>query len=447
MTRVGYTGGFSDYTWGDSDVHNLLSTIPVNGTFTMPEAGYINDYAIYAAGDGANVAAEMALQHANLGAVVAFRDFTIASGSRSVGGQAWQVHGGLNIFAAKGTQFVIVLWRAESSQGFVWSWQPGTSYQYDDATEATAPSQGGVLPSTHDLNGGDALGAYFDYTPAAPIIASASQNNATPGTTIALYGNAFTGVSAVSLGGVACSFSVISDTQLNVTIPSGQYYQSTFAVTNAYGTSTSSFAFTTDYAPTITSVSPGNGPVGTNVVLSGYLMATTSAVYFNGVGAVFSVQSDNQITATVPSGAVTGPITVATAYGSTNTASFTVNYPPSISNVTPSPAPPGTSVTITGAYFVGATSVKFNGVNATSFTVNSQTSLTATVPSNAGSGSPLTVTTPYGTATYGGFTSSQTYSYDGTTWQETVSNDSFDGSAQQQVAVLVFDGTTWQQIG
>src|SRR5205814_402873 len=60
----------------------------------------------------------------------------------------------------------------------------------------------------------------------------------------------------------------------------------------------------------------------------------------------------------------------------------------------------GTSVTITGTNFTGATAVKFGSTNATSFKVNSPASITATAP--AGSGMvDVTVTTSAGTTATG----------------------------------------------
>jgi uncharacterized repeat protein (TIGR01451 family) len=75
----------------------------------------------------------------------------------------------------------------------------------------------------------------------------------------------------------------------------------------------------------------------------------------------------------------------------------TVNpRPPTISGFTPTSGPVGTSVTIAGMNFTGASAVKFNGTSA-SFT-NSDTQIIATVPSTATTG-PISVTTPGGTAT------------------------------------------------
>lgn len=58
----------------------------------------------------------------------------------------------------------------------------------------------------------------------------------------------------------------------------------------------------------------------------------------------------------------------------------------------------GTTVTITGTAFTGATSVKFGSSNATTFTVNSDTQITATSPAGAAGTVDVTVTTSVGTS-------------------------------------------------
>ncbi len=71
---------------------------------------------------------------------------------------------------------------------------------------------------------------------------------------------------------------------------------------------------------------------------------------------------------------------------------------PKLSSFSPTSGAVGTVVTITGTYFTGTNSVKFNGVAATSFTVNSDTQVTVTVPTGAKTGS-ISILTPGGTAT------------------------------------------------
>jgi hypothetical protein len=155
-------------------------------------------------------------------------------------------------------------------------------------------------------------------------------------------------------------------------------------------------------APTVASFTPSDGTVGTGVTLTGQYFTGATSVKFNNTSASFKVVSDTSITTTVPANATSGPITVTTpsGTGTSGATTFTVQLPPAplITSFSPSGGGPvGTAVTLTGQYFTGASSVKFNGTTA-SFHVVSDTSITTTVPANASSGS-ITVATPSGTAT------------------------------------------------
>jgi hypothetical protein len=81
------------------------------------------------------------------------------------------------------------------------------------------------------------------------------------------------------------------------------------------------------------------------------------------------------------------------------TSASCIPNPPAVTSLSPTsgPASGGTSVTITGTDFTGASAVKFGGTAAASFAVNSDTQITATSP--AGSGTvDVTVTTIGGTS-------------------------------------------------
>ncbi len=131
--------------------------------------------------------------------------------------------------------------------------------------------------------------------------------------------------------------------------------------------------------PTITSFTPLSGEAGTVVTINGTkLTGTTNVMFGNTPATNFTVVSATQITAVVPAGATTGKITITTPNGSAESVGdFTIiGELPTISGFNPTSGPAGTSVTISGAAFNGATAVTFNGVNASSFTVNSATQIT-----------------------------------------------------------------------
>ncbi len=60
---------------------------------------------------------------------------------------------------------------------------------------------------------------------------------------------------------------------------------------------------------------PTTGTVGTNVVILGNGLTSSTRVTFNGIPATFTVSADTYISATVPFGATTGPIVVTTPAG------------------------------------------------------------------------------------------------------------------------------------
>jgi len=140
---------------------------------------------------------------------------------------------------------------------------------------------------------------------------------------------------------------------------------------------------------------PGTGPVGATVTISGTGFSPTpsqNTVTFNGVTAAVTSATPTQLVTTVPAGAATGPISVTAPAGSaTSSSTFTVTAatgPPTITGFTPTIGTAGTPVTITGTNFdptVANDRVKLNR----SFAVVSSaapSTLVAPVPASTGSG-------------------------------------------------------------
>jgi len=143
------------------------------------------------------------------------------------------------------------------------------------------------------------------------------------GSTVEVLGGGFTGATNVKFNGASASFHVVSDTYLTAIVPAGAT-TGQVKVTTPSGTLTSSTKFRV--TPTILSFQPTSGPVGTQVMITGTGLTQTSKVSFGGVPATaFRVNSDAQVTATVPSGAKTGKITITTPGGTaTSSGTFTV---------------------------------------------------------------------------------------------------------------------------
>jgi IPT/TIG domain len=245
-------------------------------------------------------------------------------------------------------------------------------------------------------------------------ITSVSPTTENVGCEININGTGFApaSVSSVTIDGATAVFQAVSATLISAVVPAGATGPAEIVVIQGVADTDNFNGFTADATAcpvTVSGFNPTTGVVGTSVVITGTGFAAGATVKFNQTTATaVVVNSPTQITATVPTGATTGPIRV-TVSGNTarSTANFTVTPvpAPTITSFTPTFGPVGTSVTITGTNFSGTvggvnfttTGVTFNNVAAT-FVVNSATQITATVPSTATTG-PIRVTTPGGTAT------------------------------------------------
>ncbi len=142
------------------------------------------------------------------------------------------------------------------------------------------------------------------------------------GTSVGIIGQGFNTATGVKFGNGLGSAKVISDNYMIATAIAGA---TTGQVTVLEPGGNLVTPETFKVLPTITSFSPSAGAVGSSVVITGMSLIQASAVTIGGVKATFTVNSDTQVTAVVPAGALTGKIKITTKGGAAASATnFTV---------------------------------------------------------------------------------------------------------------------------
>ncbi|WP_223693745.1 IPT/TIG domain-containing protein [Leifsonia poae] len=262
-------------------------------------------------------------------------------------------------------------------------------------------------------NGASNAGA-FTFDPAPPAITTIVPDHGpeTGGTVVTITGTGFTGATGVTFGGTpGTGFTVVNDTTITVTTPAHAAGAADVVVQSPNGDSApGTFTFDVVVPPVITGLTPVHGPEagGTVVTITGtgftgatgvlfgvsapvalFRLATPSLVLPTGSvpGTHFAVVNDTTITVTSPAHAP-GPVdvTVLSPKGDSAPGTFVFDPSTTIDTVDPGsgPAAGGTTVTISGHCFTGATGVLFGTTPATSFTVVDDTTITAVSPAGTG---------------------------------------------------------------
>ncbi len=174
------------------------------------------------------------------------------------------------------------------------------------------------------LGPGNGTGVFYSLNVGLAPFAKLAAASGVQGATIGIFGQGFLSATSVTFGGVATTFTKAGDNYLTAKVPVGAPTGSVVVVMPK-GNLTSSQIFSV--TPTVASFTPTSGKVGTVVTITGTGLAQTTKVTFHSAkDATFTVKSDRQITATVPTGATTGTIIVTTKGGTaTSKTSFTVN--------------------------------------------------------------------------------------------------------------------------
>jgi uncharacterized repeat protein (TIGR03803 family) len=209
----------------------------------------------------------------------------------------------------------------------------GANYMVLHNFEGTTGSEPTTVPLFQNTNGilyggtqfdgtGDE-GVFYSLDAGLPPFISTLTNSGKVGQTVEIIGQGLTGTTSVEFGAGTAAFTVVSDTYMTAVVP-GNGTTTHVKVVTPTGALVSNKVFRV--IPTITSFTPTTGIIGTTVVITGTSLTQTSRVTFGGVAATaFTVNSDTQVTVTVPTGAITGKIAITTPGGTaTSSAAFTV---------------------------------------------------------------------------------------------------------------------------
>jgi uncharacterized repeat protein (TIGR03803 family) len=182
----------------------------------------------------------------------------------------------------------------------------------------------GKLYGEANSGGANSLGALFSFALGFKSFVIEMPTSGKVAKSVGILGSGFTGTTSVNFNGTNATYTVMSDTYISATVPSGAGTGFVNVVTPG-GTLKSNLTFRV--TPTVLSFTPASGTVGTQVTITGNSLTQASQVTFGGGKvAVFTVNSDTKITATVPTGATSGKIQVTTPGGTaTSSTSFTVN--------------------------------------------------------------------------------------------------------------------------
>ena len=182
-------------------------------------------------------------------------------------------------------------------------------------TATTPAGTAGAVTVTVTVSGqSGSLASGFTYI-VEPTVTSVSPNSGPTagGTSVTITGTNFATGATVTFGGVAATnVVVVSSTSITATTPAGTAGAATVTVTVSGQSGSLASGFTYIGTPTVTSVSPNNGPTagGTSVTITGTNFATGATVTFGSAAATnVVVVSSTSITATTPAGTA-GAVTV-----------------------------------------------------------------------------------------------------------------------------------------
>jgi regulation of enolase protein 1 (concanavalin A-like superfamily) len=234
-----------------------------------------------------------------------------------------------------GTQIIISGTNFGSSQGsgtVTFNGTSATPTSWSATSIVTTVPTGATTGTVVVTVGGTASNGVNFIVGTTPAITELSPFSGAVGTSVTITGANFgaaQGTSTVTFNGTSATPTSWSATSIVTTVPTGATTGTVMVTVGA--TVSNGLNFVVGTAPTITSLSPTSGGVGTSVTITGMNFGSTqgsSTVSFNETMATATSWSDTGIVTTVPAGATTGNVIAIVAGLSSNSALFTFEQGP-----------------------------------------------------------------------------------------------------------------------
>ena len=158
-----------------------------------------------------------------------------------------------------------------------------------------------------------------------PTITSFTPAKGITGSEVTIEGSALGGVSGLWFGVLAAQYHVVSATRIEATVPDGAV-PGAISLTAPLGSAKSATSFTPTLS--VTSVKPLTRAPGKPVTIKGVGFNSSSKVSFGGKPATTKVLSATKLKATVPAGAIAGPVTVTNTTAPIGTVQSAASFKP-----------------------------------------------------------------------------------------------------------------------
>ncbi|MBI2605013.1 MAG: IPT/TIG domain-containing protein [Deltaproteobacteria bacterium] len=269
------------------------------------------------------------------------------------------------------------------------------------AAPAKAAGTYSIIVTNPDTQASNTLTGAYTYNP-LPTISSRSPTNGklAGGDTLTISGTGFMSGVTVTIGGTSCtSLNLTGSTQITCTVPAKSAGSYTVLVRNP-DTQTASTTYVYNPIPTISSITPKNGPMagGGTLTINGTGFLGGLSVTIGGLACAPPITSATIITCTIPANSA-GIYDVVVTNTDTQSVTLTSGYKYNafpLAGVSPTNGKlaGGDTLTISGSGFVSGAAATIGGTNCTSPNVVNSTTMTCVSPAKSAGSYDVIVTNP-----------------------------------------------------